>query len=391
MHLYERASIISCAAYAALVLLPCINLRFSSTFFLFRMPLYELTGDTVEDIEPVSFSGLKLRERQDLQRIFRDRIEVICPQSDSTDSMSMMVLAEEFGSWEGSLRRIDLLCLDSNSNLVVVELKRDEPPGHHELQAVRYAAMISAMTFSQAVSAHERYREARGLSPAAAREEIYKFLGRSSEDDIVLSKEVRIVLVARSFSKEVATTVLWLNDQGLDITCVTVQPYSFQGRVLVNIEQELPLPEAAAYQIAIRDKEKAVAAVVSKRKDHTKYCLYSDSCDPVAGLPKRRLIWHVMKHALERGFHPDRIKEAVTWPRHKTFVFAEGLLSGSELAEALPSVDWNRYFSDDTDLFLVGNRTYALSNQWGDRTTEAVDNILGCLAEGHGIRYEVER
>lgn len=35
-----------------------------------------------------------------------------------------MVIAEEFGEWEDSKRRIDLLGLDREANLVVIELKR---------------------------------------------------------------------------------------------------------------------------------------------------------------------------------------------------------------------------------------------------------------------------
>ena len=69
-----------------------------------------------------------------------------------------MVLAEEFSDWADSTRRIDLLCLDDDANLVVVELKRTEDGGHMELQALRYAAMVSAMTFDQAVETLARHR-----------------------------------------------------------------------------------------------------------------------------------------------------------------------------------------------------------------------------------------
>ncbi len=61
-----------------------------------------------------------------------------------------------------SKRRVDLLAVDRDANLVVIELKRTEDGGHMELQAVRYAAMVSPMTFTQAVEVYGHYLEQNG-------------------------------------------------------------------------------------------------------------------------------------------------------------------------------------------------------------------------------------
>ena len=60
-----------------------------------------------------------------------------------------MVISEEFSDWEDSRQRIDLLAIDKQANLVVIELKRDENGGAYGLQALRYAAMISTMSFAK--------------------------------------------------------------------------------------------------------------------------------------------------------------------------------------------------------------------------------------------------
>src|SRR5690606_41304525 len=121
------------------------------------MPLYEMTEDRLSLVEARTFTKLGYMERQNLQRAIRTSIDAITP------NVRTMVLAEEFGDWVGVNRRIDLLCLDEDANLVVVELKR-EGATHMELQAIRYAAMVSTMRFEQAVKAHEKYLESIGSS-----------------------------------------------------------------------------------------------------------------------------------------------------------------------------------------------------------------------------------
>jgi hypothetical protein len=61
----------------------------------------------------------------------------------------VLVIGEAFCQWEDSKRRIDLLAIDEGANVVEIELKRTEDGGHMELQAVRYAAMVSAITFDK--------------------------------------------------------------------------------------------------------------------------------------------------------------------------------------------------------------------------------------------------
>ncbi|HEX6985418.1 MAG TPA: DUF4268 domain-containing protein, partial [Planctomycetaceae bacterium] len=48
---------------------------------------------------------------------------------------------------------------------------------------------------------------------------------------------------------------LWLNERGLDIRCVRMKPYAYDGRLLIDVQQVIPLPEAEEYQVRIRAKE----------------------------------------------------------------------------------------------------------------------------------------
>lgn len=92
------------------------------------MPIYELSDTGIKRLQKTTFADRGIRERQDIQRLLRDQIEII--------SENTMVIAEEFGDWGASRRQIDLLCIDKEANLVVIELSRTEDGGFMALQAI---------------------------------------------------------------------------------------------------------------------------------------------------------------------------------------------------------------------------------------------------------------
>jgi hypothetical protein len=55
------------------------------------MPIFEVTSNEIRGIPETSFQAVGLRERQDLQRLLREQVAVISPDT--------MVLAEH--SWQG--------------------------------------------------------------------------------------------------------------------------------------------------------------------------------------------------------------------------------------------------------------------------------------------------
>lgn len=211
------------------------------------MPLYEMTAHVFRPLPEASFSDMKVRERGDLQRLLRTQIDVL--------GDNLYVLTEEFGEWEDSRRRIDLLAIDQQANLVVIELKRTNDGGHMDLQAIRYASMVSTMTFERAEQIHAEFLERIGQPADQAKSRMLKFLGWEDPDEESFAPDVRIVLVSEDFGKELTTAVLWLRDHDLDVRCVRLRPYQDNGTRLIDVQPIIPLPEAADYQIQIREKE----------------------------------------------------------------------------------------------------------------------------------------
>ncbi len=213
------------------------------------MTIYELQNDDIVELETTSFSAIEIRERDDLQRILKDNIDVISPGT--------LIVSEEFGQWEDSRRRIDLLGIDAeDARLVVIELKRTTDGGHMELQALRYAAMISTMTFEQVVNAFDVYLK-KNNKEDDAEELILKHLGWDEPDEEAFAQDVRIVLASADFSRELTTSVMWLNEHGMDIRCVRLKPYLLDQRILLDVQPVVPLPEAADYQVRIAEKQRS--------------------------------------------------------------------------------------------------------------------------------------
>jgi hypothetical protein len=315
-----------------------------------------------------------------VQRALAEKIEVISPDT--------FVLAEEFGNWEDSRRRIDILGLDKGLGLVVIELKRTEDGGHIELQALRYAAMVSTMTFEQAVDAHQGYLASRGMPADAAEENIRKFL-EVDDGPVALTNRVRIVLASADFSKEVTSAVLWLNTKGLDITCFRMKPYWTENRVLIDVQQVIPLPEAAEFQVAIRRKSLATEAAQATGRDFTRYRVYTSTGEMFDDLTKRALVFSLVKEAVRLGIDPEVIADAVAWRRSTMFLSAHGKLTPDELIDTAPGKDPKRYFCLQHELIYFAGRTYAMSNQWGGpRAVEAAATICSLMPEQERATYE---
>ena len=233
------------------------------------MPIYEFAQTGIVALRETAFGSANFQERRDLQRLLREKVEVIAPDT--------LVIAEEFGDWEESRRRIDLLAIDRDAKLVVIELKRTEDGGHMDLQAIRYAAMVSTMTFDRAAEVFAAYLAASGRQDVDARATMLEFLGwEEPDEDDSFGQDVRIVLASAEFSKELTTSVLWLIDHTIDIRCVRLKPYALDGRVLVDVQQIIPLPEAQAYQVSIRDKTRKVRGARSGGPDWTRFDVQID-------------------------------------------------------------------------------------------------------------------
>jgi hypothetical protein len=350
------------------------------------MPIYEFASEEIRPLTKTTFGHVQLQERRDLQRLLRANIAVVAPNT--------LVIAEEFGDWDESRRRIDLLGIDRDANLVVIELKRTEDGGHMELQALRYAAMVSTMTFDQAADVFARYLTQIGKAETDARAELLDFLGWDEPDEDAFAQDIRIVLASAEFSRELTTSVLWLIERGIEIRCVRLQPYGLDSRILVDVQQIIPLPEVAEYQVRVTQKKRKEREARTGTRDWTSYDV-SLGGRQLRALRKRHAIYQVFRHLVENGTEPEKVAGHCGPRANRALVSVDGEVAGDDFyrlatearAKEGRNFDPKRFFSDDDELLHFGGRTYAFSSQWGGPDWEkAMVNLRDAFPE-HGIAF----
>jgi hypothetical protein len=194
------------------------------------------------------FKAHRLLERQDLEKWVEHYPEILGEE--------LLIVTTEYDKFDKTNERLDLLAIDKDGNLVVIELKRDDSGKNVDLQAIKYAAYCSTLTFNEVVKLYQRYlvKTDRSMTEAIARDRIIGFIENDEFEE--LSDRPRIIIVSKSYRPEVTASVIWLRKFGMDITCIKLTPFELDNDVIAFESTILiPLPEAKDFIIESEKKE----------------------------------------------------------------------------------------------------------------------------------------
>lgn len=332
------------------------------------MAIYSFSENSLLKIDKTTFNSEGILERRHLQAALKHQISVIAPDC--------LLIAEEFSEWTDSLRRIDLLAVDRAGTLVVIELKRTETGEHMELQALRYAAMVSTLTFVRAVQIYQKYLNSMGYE-INAENSLLEFLGwdEAHEEDFAL--DVRIILVSSDFSKELTTSVMWLNERNIDIRCVRFIPHKFNNQILIDVQQIIPLPEVESYQVKIKQQSEERRESRKLQKDYTRYIFNGNSYN------KRKLVLAVIQYWVVSN-NPQKLSDIlVAFPRE--IRGGSLFLSLNEAKDIYSRQGIARHFLGDNEIIeFPDSSKYAILNQWGK------GNIVSFIDWSKKLGIEIE-
>jgi hypothetical protein len=212
------------------------------------MYVVDKNSNEIKPVQLITFSEAGFKERQHLQEWF--------VKNPSSLDEELLIIQKEFAGFDDTKERLDVLALDKRGNLVIIENKLDDTGRDVVWQALKYVSYCSSLTpqdieqiFSTYLSDNNIYQNSQEL--------LAEFFGDEDYREMLnLGFSQRIILVAGNYRKEVTSTVLWLINNGIDITCFKVAPYSFKNDVFLDFKQIIPLKEAEEFMIKIATKQK---------------------------------------------------------------------------------------------------------------------------------------
>jgi hypothetical protein len=204
----------------------------------------------LQPLKPISFAAAGLRERNHLQEWIAKAPEAL----GQVLGEDLLIIQKEFDGFDGTRERLDLLAIDKSGQLVIIENKLDDSGRDVVWQAMKYAAYCSSLTRADIVAIFARYL---GDGEARAEAELCSFLECESLEQIVLNEGhgQRILFIAANFRREVTSTALWLREHQIDVRCIRVSPFEFEGELLLDMQQIIPPPEATDYMIKMSQKD----------------------------------------------------------------------------------------------------------------------------------------
>ena len=336
------------------------------------MAIYEMTKDKFESLTPKKFAELKIEGNtileKNLREILKNQIEVL--------SDDILIIGEEYGNGEFKdvSRSIDLLGLDKDGSLVVIELKRDENNAYMDLQALRYAAMVSNFDIGKVIEIYERFCDKEKIS-GKAEEKILEHLGKENTEQVKIPDEVKIILTNEDFKRpELTATILWLTaNYNIDIRCIRLLPYqnNDSAKIFIDVQQIIPLLEAKEYQIQKQNKSMKEKAGKESAKNYTKYKFDGKKHS------KNRLVLAVVKKYLSKNPNITYEELEVIFPKN-----TQGSLGVFSDLDNIK--DSSRYFTEEDEILtLQDGRQIAVSTQWGKPT---IDIFLEAIRD---LEYEI--
>ena len=232
-----------------------------------KIRIWEITSD--QRLAEMATNQIPLEER--LEDWLESDISVLDP--------NLMVIGRQVTTDHGGT--IDLLCLDSSGDTVVVELKKGRTPREVTAQALDYASWVKDLSFEQLNEIADVFLGDEG--PLATKYE--ERFGEELPGELNLGH--RSLVVAEEIDASTERIVRYLSDMNVPINVATVQHFEDKDGREILAQVYLIEPEVAEAKSLSRSKRTASSTLASLQQmadDNGIGQLYSQVRDGVRGV-----------------------------------------------------------------------------------------------------------
>lgn len=327
--------------------------------------VFTVNGAAATPAIRVGLAEAGLKEREHLQEWVLQHPQIL--------GDDVKVITFEFGRWTGSgsnveRDRLDVLGVDVDGRLVVVELKRDKAPDTVDMQALKYAALVSRFTREDVDKVHAQYlsrRRGEPVTPDEAAVELDEWATITEES----LRVPRLMLMASSFPRTVTATVVFLHQQlGLDVQLLAFQAYKTAESVLLTVSQHYPPPDVEEFVLSPEVNEAKQQRTVknSKKREATTVSrlIGADALElgatltfrcPVAGITPQVDQWMAEDPARARATWQEDVAKPLLWHVDGEAYSPTGLASLilEEAADRTSAIQGPACWVDDTGTTLV--------------------------------------
>ena len=174
---------------------------------------------------------------------------------------------------------------------------------------------------------------------------------------------------------------------------VRLKPQRLGERLLVDVQQIIPLPEAAHYQVQVREKAQKDRAARMSGADFTRFDVQIGN-EAHKSVWKRNALFHICQRLCKDGINPDDIDALFTW-RNNAWYVVDGTLDAKAFEEAAErksssggySFDQPRWFCEDDELIHANGKTYAFSKMWGGKNWHWANEAVKAQFPQFNIEY----
>ena len=191
------------------------------------MPIFRLKGDDISNAKLILAKETNL----ELESYLEDWLEN-SPWALIQDELILWIGRQPSANVEDSTIFPDLLGIDSEGNLVIVELKRDKAPKEVVAQLLEYAAWANELSDEQIHEIAEAYFETGEEFKGKQFHDVFKNVFEIPETDEVppLNRNLRLYIVAGDIPARVARVCRFLRvSYRIDVSCISVSLFQTES------------------------------------------------------------------------------------------------------------------------------------------------------------------